>query len=106
MAFTITFELSVTVNDDEQAQKILDAVSSGLAETAIKDRVLFDGTGYIPGSARPTFASSAKAAEASKELKPVETHAGKKQVPTTPEPAPERTRGVLGNRRLGRTGRG
>ena len=116
MAITLTVEISITVNDDTQAEKIMDAVSNGLAETAIKDRVLYGGMSPVPMQSvdamqtqpintSPTFTSPAKAAEASKKLRPVEVRVpkGKVSVPE-PEPKPERGRGILGRRQLSRTG--
>ena len=43
MAFEIIVEVPITVRDEEQATLIFAAVESGLAENAIKDRVLYGG---------------------------------------------------------------
>lgn len=105
MAIKLILEVPVTVNTDEQAELIIDSVNSGLAETAIKDRVLFGATGYGAAAVQPTFASKAKTEEAAKTLKPVEVHTPKKSVEPPVAQPKERAQGVLGRRRLGRTGR-
>lgn len=107
MAYVMVIEVQVTVNDDTQAEKIMDAVQSGLAETAIKDRVLYGGTTVtVPAAtAQPTFASEKKKSEASKALKPVAVHAPKSEVATQAAKAPkERARGVMGRNKLSRVG--
>lgn len=105
MAFVITVELQMTVQDEAQAEKIFEAVYSGLAETAIKDRVLFGGSAYHSAE-QSTVTSAAKAADVSKQLKPVEVHTPKKQVTLPAEEKPkERQRGILGRRQINRTRR-
>ena len=104
MAFTMFIELQVTVQNDEQAEKIMEAVQSGLAEIAIKDRVLFDGKS--PEAAPATFASKRNQTEASKKLTPVAAHTPKRDVAVQETSAPkERSRGVLGRSKLHRVGR-
>lgn len=108
MAVDIVAEIHITVQDYEQAEKIYEALENGLAETAIKDRVLYGAIGpqQVVGPQQPTFASSAKSKEASIELKPVETKNAQTVKPIkVEEKTQERPRGILGQKRLGRTGR-
>ena len=103
MAYQIRVELEVTVQNDEQAAAIMKAVDTGLAEIAVRDRVLYgllsDGDAKV--QQRP--ASKAKATEALKEIRPIIE--GGQAVVEVPVSKKERPRGVLGNRRIGRTGR-
>ena len=103
MARTLIVEVAITVNDDEQAAKIYAAVANGLAETAIKDRVLY-GMNTV-AAAPATFApSAAKAAEAAVQLKAVETRKPITAPEALVEKPKERTRGILGRRRVERQG--
>ena len=114
MSFEITVEITLTVKDDTQAEKIFDAVSSGLAETAIKDRVLYGGaqdSNFIATQqtvSRPSkpASTSSKSEEASKLLRPVEVKVPKGQITVTASARkPERSRGILGRKQINRTGR-
>lgn len=96
MAITIVVEVPVTVNSPEQAQAILDAVQSGLAETAIKDRVLYGGGAPIR--------SAEKEAESEVVLTKVETKTPTKTVKAT-KVEQERPRGIMGRKRPERVGR-
>ena len=104
MSFRITVEVTVEVRDNEQAEAIIEAASNGLAELAIKDRVLYGG--FSHETQKPQI-SEAKREEASKRLVPVETKVtGIKSAPKVQEAPPERAKGVLGRRKLNRTGGG
>ena len=105
MAYTIVVEVPITVLDDAQAEKIIEAVQSGLAEIAIKDRVLYGGTFMAPAP-QQTFASEKKKSEASQALKPVAVRTPKREVTTQIDTTPkERPRGVIGHKKMSRTGR-
>ena len=105
MSFPITIEVTVIVRDDKEAEAIIEAAASGLAELAIKDRVLYGGVAPSRGAvAQPAFTSSAKADEASLKLKPVEVKTTKGQIAVPVEEKPERPRGIMGRRQMNRTG--
>lgn len=104
MSFEITVEVTVTVRDNEEAEKIFDAAASGLAEVAIKDRVLYGGIAPAVVAVQPSSTSSAKAQEASKKLKPIEVKSPKGGSAVEAPPKPERSRGVMGRRQMHRTG--
>lgn len=102
MAFEIIVEVPITVRDEEQATLIFAAVESGLAENAIKDRVLYGG---VAPTAQQTFAKSAeKAAEASIELQPIARRSSKGVEVIAEVPKESRPRRLLGGRKFSRTG--
>lgn len=104
MAIPVRIELVVTVNTDEQAELILQSVRSGLAETAIKDRVLYGGSVSFAG-AETAFAPPEKKKEPEVKLSRVETKKGKLTGETAgPEERRERSHGVIGRKRFNRTG--
>lgn len=102
MSFEITVEVTMTVRDNAEAEKIFDAAASGLAEVAIKDRVLYGGV--APVSVQPSSTSSVKSQEALKKLTPIETKSPKSVAVEPVAPKPERSRGVMGRRQMHRTG--
>lgn len=116
-AFEITVEVSVMVQNYEQAAKIFDAVESGYVEHLIKDKVLYGGviTETTPVKDNHTEAewavpvSSAisieKAKEAQIELKSSldTTDSGIRVLEEKPKT--ERKKGALGGRRFIRSGR-
>ena len=107
MAILVTVELSISVRDEAQADLILEAVDSGLAETAIKDRVLYGGASpreYVGTVQASPAVSKAKAEESSMKIRPVESKV-KSPVPVVEPVREERARGVLGRRQINRTGR-
>lgn len=103
MSFSITVEVTMEVRDEKQAEAIFEAASNGLAEIAIKDRVLYGG--FSKEGTTPQ-ASAAKREEASKELVPVATKVSGTRATLVPEPKQERVKGVLGRRQLNRKGGG
>ena len=108
MAFQLNLEIPITVNDAEQATAILEAVASGLAEIAIKDRVLYGNSGVqqvVTESKSFSEQDDYKRKQSMQEVKPVEFEAPKLRIIEDAEEKPEkpRSRGVLGHRRMGRT---
>lgn len=102
MDIILTFEMSVTVRTDEQAKMILEAVDSGLAEVALKDRILYGGVGVPRVPASPTVPQTQP------ELKPVPTRVMQRTTPSestsvTDKPR-ERTTGIMGRKRIVRKG--
>lgn len=105
MSFPITVEVTLTVRDDAEAEAIFEAAANGLAELAIKDRVLYGGVvNRNTAVAQPAFTSSAKADEVSQTLKPVEVKPTKAKIAVPAEVKPERSRGIMGRRQMNRTG--
>lgn len=104
MAITLVVEVRVTVQNEQQAELIMDSVQSGLAENAIKDRVLYGGQQQTV-QAQTAFASERKQIEASKSIQPVAVHTPKREIAAQGSKAPkERVRGVLGRSKLNRVG--
>lgn len=115
MAIELSFELTISVANDEQAEKVLEAVESGIVEIAIKDRVFghsqqvavpvsAPAPNLAPASTGPVSASVERVRESTQTLEMVDTLAPKKEIKLPVEERRERTRGVLGARRISRTG--
>ena len=111
MAFPITIEITIMVNSEEQAAAIMEASVNGLAETAIKDRVLYGGLNFrepvVKQVAEPVVADNVKdvktvkAEEEQIELNKIDTGTPTIKV-VTPVKTKERPRSIIGRGRLGR----
>ncbi len=103
MAVSGTFELSITTNTQEEMDKIAEAIYSGLAESCIKDRVLWGGMAPVYSGRNVEQNVSMTGSSAPEvELQRLETKAKSK----TASPAPakkERVVSVMGRGRMGRT---
>lgn len=106
MVRTLCIELTITVNDDEQAAKIFEAVSNGMAEAAIKEKVLYGTQSSVTVPMQQTTVPVDKPREPETKLvshtKGIPTVTAK-EVTATPK---ERNRGVLGRGRMNRSGGG
>lgn len=113
MSWEMEFTIRVSVDNDEQAERLSNAVYSGLAGELVRLGVLY---GQLPMSgAVPTYSSQPatagaiedkKTEEQAVELKRVEDHVGKASANaskwTSSTVKRERTFGLAGRRRLGR----
>lgn len=115
---TIIIEVPVTVQNDEQVSKILESVRSGLAESAIKDRVLFSSESsptsldaMTPKNTIEREHEVQKPPVLEKEEQPLKSMTTEEiTIKPISEPEPEKKsnmfRGIIGGRRLGRSGGG
>lgn len=102
MAITLTAEVTITVNTEEEAIQIMDACNSGLAELAIKDRVLYGGKSYVGVAPSPV---TDKISKEETKLKKVETKVhGTANPQEKVETTIERSHGILGRKRPERSG--
>lgn len=107
MAINLLLEVSVTVANEEQAKKVIESVQSGLAEIAIKDRVLFGGGPSIveqkpqPKKAEPVTPPK----KSKKDEKPlVAVEISTSAAPIEESARKERSHGILGRRTFSRKG--
>ena len=100
MSVSGRFEITITTNTQEEMDRIAEAIFNGYAENVLKERILWSQ--YAPQSAPSNSSSRAKAPR--QELKRLDS----KVAPVAPTPAPEpvkteRSKGVMGRSRLGRS---
>lgn len=96
MAVSGKFELRITTNTQDEMDRIAEAIFNGYAENVLKERILW--TQYAPASAPVRDDSSSVV------LKKMDSEVA--PVAPTPIQAPvktERSKGVIGRSRLGRS---
>lgn len=103
--FTVRFEIPITVLDESQAQRLLEAVNSGYAEQVLKNAVL-----YNIESGGGTGRDAERGRVPKKDLEPLTLIQGKshKAAPAEQvvpqEDVSQRSRGVIGRRGFTRKG--
>ena len=106
MAKTLRIELLITVNSDEQAALIFEAAANGIAELAIKERVLYGTQASPVASVQPQVDPAVKQKEATTKLVSHAKGAPKVTVKESTEEPKERVRGIMGRSRMTRSGGG